>query len=343
MASQARLVHFDVLKGIAILLVVLGHIFVYAGGPMYDRSILLSLLNSIHMPLFMMLSGYFLARPLDLSRDMVYRFWRSKVIRLLIPLLFAPVLFDWMRYGIGVCPNRAIFQEYWFTSVLFAFTVLVYLLRFVAYRLNLHSWGLGIGVIIWTIVVVYVADIILDLSIPIFIQLFLDKVAWLFPYIMLGYCLGAFNGVLRWVQREDVGALAFGGYVALLWSEYAMLEALTPPTRLLTFTGLIACYSLAYNGIYRRLGGELSWLSCSLAYLGRESLPIYLTHYFFVPALPWMKDFLESITYRQQVFAWEFALGALGVVMTLVPTLLMIRIIKCNKYLTLLFYGEMIK
>lgn len=59
--------------------------------------------------------------------------------------------------------------------------------------------------------------------------------------------------------------------------------------------------------------------------------------------MPWIKDFLQEISYKPQIFAWEFALGALGVLMVLIPTLLTIRIVMCNKYLAMFLYGEEIK
>ncbi len=347
MSNKVRLLHFDFLKGVAIWLVVLGHVWGHASGPMYTRTILLPLLDSIHMPLFMMLSGYFLNRPLDLSKRGVAHFWKSKAIRLLLPLLFAPLCYDWIRNGVSLeLPHKAIFQEYWFTSTLFAFMVLLYIFRVWAQIKEFSSLSIGVGVTLWAIFVSYMASLLLNIDLPEFMQLFLYKTAWCFPYFILGFLVGRFDVLERSIRDERLGALAFFVYVGLLWYYSVNIFSLEPShlliiARLLTISGLISFYSLASSAFSKTVRAEdCSYLSRILICLGRESLPIYLTHYFFIPALPWLKAFLDSFAYRPQVFAWEFALGALGTIMVLVPTLLLVRIIKSNKYLALLLYGE---
>lgn len=63
MSAVSRLTHIDLLKGFAILLVVMGHIIWISLGryypPMYE------ILATIHMPLFVVLSGFFAKKPLD--------------------------------------------------------------------------------------------------------------------------------------------------------------------------------------------------------------------------------------------------------------------------------------
>ncbi len=342
MSNKVRLLHFDFLKGVAIWLVVLGHVWGHASGPMYTRAVLVLLLHSIHMPLFMMLSGYFLNRPIDLSKRGVTHFWKSKAIRLLLPLLFAPLCYDWIRDGVSLeLPHKAIFQDYWFTLALFAFMILLYLFRAWAQGRSFSPTVVAWGGVLWAVVVSCSANALLQINLPDFMRLFLNKTAWLFPYFVLGFLLGRFKSLERWIQDERVGALALLGYMSFLWYHYVTTPPLTPPTRFLTLFGLVACYSLASSSFSEKTREEdCNYLSRGLIYLGRESLPIYLTHYFFIPALPWLKAFLDSFAYRPQVFAWEFALGTLGTIMVLVPTLLVIRIIKSNKYLALLLYGE---
>ena len=84
--AQQRAIEFDVLKGIAILLVVIGH--VYRTSLQGAYSALEDIIYTVHMPLFVLVSGYFTQRPPTWTRYGVYSYWKGKVLRLLLPLLF---------------------------------------------------------------------------------------------------------------------------------------------------------------------------------------------------------------------------------------------------------------
>ncbi len=342
MIPKQRYLHIDVLKGIAILLVILGHVFL--SWDHYNSSVLYAVITSIHMPLFIMLAGIFMGKDLNLTRPGFVSFWKSKVIRLLLPLLFAPILFDWIRYGVfSQVPLKTIFMEYWFTSALFGLIVLLYIFKAIVEPRRYPPLGLAGLAIAWVVVVLLAIPIARDYIAINLVQMYLAKISWLFPFLILGYLMGRIKQLEYWVRDQRVGAIAFAAYLAYLWYWYLRVEDFSLVPLGLSFLGLVASYSLAYHGCNSTaLDGAkpASWLTKILAYLGQVSLPIYLTHYFFLPAMPWAKDFLMGVAYRPQVFAWEFALGALGTIMVLVPTLLLIRIIKSNKYLALLLYGE---
>ena len=57
-----RIRFFDIAKGVAILAVILGHSAIEANDfiPSYTAQIILSFCFSFHMPLFFILSGYFI-------------------------------------------------------------------------------------------------------------------------------------------------------------------------------------------------------------------------------------------------------------------------------------------
>lgn len=65
MSAVSRLTHVDLLKGFAILLVIMGHIMYHSIGrytpPLFE------VLATIHMPLFVALSGFFATNPLNIS------------------------------------------------------------------------------------------------------------------------------------------------------------------------------------------------------------------------------------------------------------------------------------
>ena len=55
---KQRIEYFDVLKGIAIFMVVMGHVITY-GVCQIDGSLVFRIIGSVHMPLFFFISGYF--------------------------------------------------------------------------------------------------------------------------------------------------------------------------------------------------------------------------------------------------------------------------------------------
>ena len=56
--DKQRDIHLDALKGLAIILVVTGHIIAFSHPGTVDKSLLFNLIYSFHMPLFFFISGY---------------------------------------------------------------------------------------------------------------------------------------------------------------------------------------------------------------------------------------------------------------------------------------------
>lgn len=115
--AQQRAIEFDVLKGIAILLVVIGH--VYRTSLQGAYSALEDIIYTVHMPLFVLVSGYFTQRPPTWTRYGVYSYWKGKVLRLLLPLLFIAELHSIIISGEVGLPLQSMVGSYWFTYALF--------------------------------------------------------------------------------------------------------------------------------------------------------------------------------------------------------------------------------
>ena len=121
--AQQRAIEFDVLKGIAILLVVIGH--VYRTSLQGAYSALEDIIYTVHMPLFVLVSGYFTQRPPTWTRYGVYSYWKGKVLRLLLPLLFIAELHSIIISGEVGLPLQSMVGAYWFTYALFLRGVLL--------------------------------------------------------------------------------------------------------------------------------------------------------------------------------------------------------------------------
>ena len=96
-----RVLYIDLLKAFAIYLVIWGHAILHFQ-PNYDKSICFNIINSFHMPLFMMLSGYFATSSMALSGKEI----ASKKIRQLLLPCFSWGILCWFFISSGLIEGR---------------------------------------------------------------------------------------------------------------------------------------------------------------------------------------------------------------------------------------------
>ena len=161
--EQRRDLRFDVLKGILILLVLLGHALQYCYGEKCWQNTWFSIIYHFHMPLFVMISGYFFSSSLNRDiKDVLVR----KTRRLLYPLffwstivLFISLLSDEFRLSIFssvlICLKEVylVYTRDWFLICIFILSIGYWLFfngnRFV--RVSLF--------ILWIISIIYFDNI----------------------------------------------------------------------------------------------------------------------------------------------------------------------------------------
>lgn len=112
-----RLVYIDILKGIAIILVVMGHMFVpYTD---YLQSPINQMIYSVHMPLFIFLSGlvFHLSQSKKATRTTIIK----RALSLLLPFFCFSAVYCFAKnisYTDMLLKNE-MHNGYWFTLVLF--------------------------------------------------------------------------------------------------------------------------------------------------------------------------------------------------------------------------------
>lgn len=119
--QKERIEYFDIAKGIAIILVILGHCFLFSlyNGNIEDvnlsKNALMNILTSIHMPIFIFISGAF-----SKNIGSFKSYWTKKTKQLILPLFFIPMLYCLISsiplYDFIYKPYHA---GYWFTWALF--------------------------------------------------------------------------------------------------------------------------------------------------------------------------------------------------------------------------------
>lgn len=134
---KTRIQIFDTLKAIAIIAVIYTHCLQFLGIGNYWHHPLFKLTYSFHMPLFMLISGYFASRSLELP---MLELVKKKAIRLLLPCLTAGIIVIGINRLVGVGPKHAGISELvnnlWYLKSLFLCFCIVKL----ALILKLRMW-----------------------------------------------------------------------------------------------------------------------------------------------------------------------------------------------------------
>ena len=194
----SRLLALDAIKGIAILLVIWGHVHI-SMAPDYQSlnySYVVQYLQAVHMPLFILIAGFFSAKALDLTSRGVTHYWRDKVVRLVVPAVLWHLLLMTWKWGMPSV-GGILGKEYWFTLTLFIYFALFYVQRLFVdgllalVRVQGWRWIEAVMHLLLTIALVYlVTGISLEgSSLLRFVRPVLNSFPCLYPYFVLGYLL----------------------------------------------------------------------------------------------------------------------------------------------------------
>lgn len=142
-----RMLWPDILKSMAIFLVILGHVSSVYDSRGYSSPLALWI-YSFHMPLFMMLSGMFFKRSLckdfksmlvDKSRLLLLPLFCWGVVNLTIEDLLFTDINDWERVIVGYVKSGGPLRGYWYLKCLFLYLVVNYMLVKLTKRLLLAA------------------------------------------------------------------------------------------------------------------------------------------------------------------------------------------------------------
>lgn len=348
---KQRLLYLDAIKGLAILLVIMGHIYIFSRDtetPLY--SYFMSFISAVHMPLFFIIAGIFSQRPVT-SLPQLGKYLKDKTIRLLVPaLIFQAMLSLWVGGAVNMSPKELLAAHYWFTPTLF-----VYFLIFLVQR-----WVTDLGVklirrredkcletslhVVFTIAFFYFVSHTLPQLYPPLGQRPLStgfiRMACLYPYVVIGFLIGRLELLPR-LRSHSAGLTSF----VLLVVSIGILRYYSYDTPYLSyglwhndrlmalsfFAFLVYTFGLMTEGSSR--------LGKAFVFLGNWSLPIYLVHYFFIPILPPLDTLLPALEPSTRL-PLELLLYFAGALVTLLPTLALIYFLKFNPYLDFFLFGE---
>lgn len=260
-----RLQYLDQMKGIAIFLMVMGHVLIFTFG---INECTLNNAAFLNMPVFFYVSGFLLYKEIDNGKDVLYRI-RHKAARLLPPWLVATVVMTCVQkweFFSTLC------TFYWFFYVLLLLTLLVIVMEFVVFRRfkNPYVYCLSLLVIPFVFAAIKFAGTIKYLPSP-------DLCQYSVPFL-LGWTCRKYAKLNSFVLDNPV--LFVGSLVVFLfcWYKHDMMNNYI--LLVAALAGIIVMQSVLYHKEVLG-GGNLSIISK----IGKSSLAIYALNNFFLPDL----------------------------------------------------------
>ena len=294
--AKMRLHHFDMLKGIAIFLVVVGHVLTMCIRDI-DNAVLFKFVEKIHMPIFFFISGYFTYKLNEKGRLKMPNLL-SRAKQLLIPFfvvstlwifyfpksgLQSPFISTWEGLYFSVGKNG-----YWFTLCLFEIILLYSILTPLFSMCQKIISKVALMICVWILLGIS-KDIVPEVTCAL---LGLSMVFDFFPIFMVGVLVRegktTFDKII--ISRNWITvALLVGGvmmyYVCWPWE-------VDLPSICLDISRQILYICVAVVGVavvkpwsedaFKDNNPNGTFMSRLWVYLGTQSLAIYLLHYFFL-------------------------------------------------------------
>ena len=282
-----RLVWADSLKGILIILVVLGHaIQVVLGQGCFDNH-LWNLIYSFHMAAFFAVSGWFAYKGAGITWGGLKMVCKKRCQQLLVPYVIWSIISFCISgdYSFNNLSALLLFPDkyFWFLWILFWICIVFSLSRYLSVKVNMDElWGIAIASII----------MIVDMVAFVFRMFGFQFLAYYFIFYVLGYCMHRFE-FLRFSNKYVLMSLSVLWFLlAWSWNMHKLPnwfpENFPISTTLVQYAyrGLTASIAvIVMLSIVPKLLNGFDRLNSYISRLGAYSLGIYVCHLCFMGSL----------------------------------------------------------
>lgn len=312
-----RIQYLDNLKGFAISLVIIGHIC--------SEGIWSSLIYSFHMALFFFLSGIVGNCRSDFSGFML-----KKARSLLLPFVTFMLLHSFLfKHNLWSIMSDNVKDGLWFIFVLFIIQIIDYLIFNRFHRDKIFY--------IITSMIVVLLLILLKKFVPSELScvLSLSYIATNYPFYMLGRFLKEFRSTNLYLfdftvcfKYKDIIQFVVVSAYFIVWSlsfYYGVSNEMS--SMFLRFAATISLVILFKHFEYSKVNRLFT-------YLGKETLALYLLHYFFIRDIKNSLEWIISLPPFIQLISY----GSLAVIVA-IACVFVTKALKSNQYLGFLLFG----
>lgn len=314
---KQRILYIDILKLFTIYLVIWGHAIMHFQ-PDYEASTIFQIIHSFHMPLFMMLSGYFSTSSMELTPK---AFIPKKFRQLLLPCISWGIL-CWLVITSGLIEGHfhlelkglftgwlGILENFWFLKSCF----ICYTLTWICWRFGRYK--LIAMAVVWVLCTLQGRFLLNTM----------------FPSFILGIYLRKSTYLESWITRHWYAPVVL--FLPLLFCKLWYINTEPYPFKLiLGLSGALSCFVL-FKIIFAKLT-PTPFLE-SLARLGGETLGVYVIQAIFLEVL-----MPRYISFESLPITTIAVLMPLLSLIVLVLCLLLVHAINKSKWLASIMFGR---
>ncbi len=317
-----RIQYLDQMKGVAIIFVVIGHIFLFTPGASSTQ--VDTMLSIFHMPVFFFISGFLAYKVLPDMKSVSKRMWQKGHALLFPYIVFAGLycLYSGKDYVKLLMGGGA---EYWFLWTLFILTEFFILYEQLAGKIRNAYMYVGAWLLPYALLIVVqhrygeVGGGILSIN-----QLVAYYRIYLVGYLCRKYVrLNDFLFENKYVYA--VCGIAF--FARWLWAGSVNM--------LISFAGIMGAIIILRNLFVDNAENDSKAMRV-LGYIGQKSLNIYVLQYFFLANI----SFLIPYVSNEYGFIWNFMLTVIFAIPITAASLFVGAIIERNELLRWLMLGK---
>lgn len=336
---NGRINYIDSMKGLAILLMVMGHVIAYQFADYnvaYDQypritMVVYRIIYSFHMPLFMFCAGLFALRINEYTWSSFGQSLWKRAYTLLLPFFCSGFIFNHVRH---------VHAFFWFLWMLFWFIVFVMVVDALCSVLPKY------GQIVSSCIIAVMA-VIVHIAYHKFLKY--EHLPWVdighlrqFPFFCMGVLCARYNLCEKWFSQNGIftGALLVFGF----FTYWITIKGYSIPLQYITWcvlpiSAIVACVYLFKEG----LSGNSIIEKC-LQDIGRHSLEIYIIHNFFLFRMCRIGEFVfEQASVEgggRTIFFVQLVSSFLSSVVIIVLCYLVMNIINKSRILSLVLLGR---
>lgn len=327
--------HLDVLKGIAILLMVMGHVIAWSYPDwhfltdswkempiqQFNASFVWKIIYSFHMPLLFFVSGYLFYKKDAITFKVVKTVFTRRVQRLLIPYLTT---------GFFVLILKGYFG-YWFFIVLFILNLIVLSELYLETKISLSDrtecfCHLFVFICLWVCSKLYNSILPAELA----------NLAGLPQYYLLfifGYLLHKYNNLEQAILSNKCIFISLLLYVAMM--------VFVCYFGIITFLGIfIPLFASSYLFAIVKNNDNKNLLLGGVKIAGKYSMEIYVFHLFFVIQIPSVGDYILTLSDFPTSIVTQLSYSLILSFIAITFSIIIAKIVKGNYYLAKLLFGK---